>query len=586
MSTKTTKIAAITMVRRLEFPAAWSCLSTVDPQLGQDVHHFLLLNDEDDHDLVATLSDRPHTTVLTPGKNLGVAVGRNSLIKAAIEWGADILISLDDDLLVPSDYINRIRTRIADLEAAGEKVGIVAPAVMDFHAIAERIMTTERIADAEQGRLTDFWDTGTLRQRIAQAWEGDLPVDTLYHSGIRNWRFHYLESYRSRPARLRSLYLNVRGINDPKVGINEMRLDPTVRQAILTGDGSPIEIDTAAGGACAYTTDLLREIGGLDEAFSPFGYEDSDFAIRSLSAGFRNYTLTTEILLHDLDSRQKKRSPAILLHSQGRARALIARKHVPASERARALTEIAALAPLQAVDLIGATDGRFPSVAGGIIGSTIAYLAGFIEGLFTVPSEPDVASSERTHVYPSVPHRMERRTTVRHHSWSGTPVDGLPLQIPFDVNVSYNWDAENGHFALHHLDADAPGLIRVKLTAEIDQVGRRDTLGNPDPLECRVRYVRIEIEDWEFLHRFQTTAAWFRKERSAGYLAPLLRSPSSRIAKTIKQTLSLRRTPALLAIEIDPPDPISVAELFDLTPGINLERRLGMSVMVNESARY
>ncbi len=307
------------MVRRLEFPAAWSSLATVAPQLSDDIHHILLVNDDRDPDLEERLAELPHTTVLTPGRNLGVAVGRNRLIGAAIEWGAEILISLDDDLLVPNDYIQRIQNHIVQRSKAGARVGIVAPAILDFHVIAERIMTAEAISDAEEGRMRVFWDTAELRRLIAGAWPDNLPVDALYHVGIRNWRYHYLESYRSRANRLRSLYLNVQGIRDQQAETNELRLDPHVRKAILTGDGEPATIDTAAGGACAYTADLVREIGGLDEAFSPFGYEDSDFAIRSLSAGFTNYSLTTEILLHDLDSRQKTRSPAILLHSQGRA---------------------------------------------------------------------------------------------------------------------------------------------------------------------------------------------------------------------------------------------------------------------------
>ena len=556
------KTAAITMLRCAEFPAAWSSLATVDPQLGDSVHHFLLLNDERDADLEAQLEARPHTTLLTPGRNLGVAVGRNELIKAALGWGAEVLISLDDDLLVPNDFIANVTAFISEQHDAGTKVGIVAPAILDFHAVAERTMTAAEIAAAETGQLKSFWDTAELRRRISEVWPDDLPVEAIYHAGIREWRYHYLESYRSRAARIRTIFMNVRGIRERKPAANEMRLIPAVREDILKGGGEHSRIDTAAGGACVYTSELLGEIGGLDEAFSPFGYEDSDFSIRALKGGFQNLSLTNEILLHDLDSRQKTRSPAILLHTQGRARALIARKHIPQDERARAMAEIVALAPLQAVDLVGATGGRFPSRTGGIIGSVVAYLGGFIEGLFATPHEPDVAESGRTHSHPDIPHRMERNLTVKHRSWSGTPTSGLPHDQVFDVMISYNWDPKKTRFTLHHLDVDAPGLVRIRLAGEIEQVGIRDPQGNPNPLACRLNWASIEVEDWGFLHRLQTTAAWFRKERSVGYFAPLLRSPSTRTARSIREFLSLRAAPARLSIEIDPEQPISVDALY------------------------
>ena len=139
---------------------------------------------------------------------------------------------------------------------------------------------------------------------------------------------------------------------------------------------------------------------------------------------------------------------------------------------------------------------------------------------------------------------------------------------------------------LHRLRLDAPGQVRIKLSAEIDRVGLRDELGNPDPLSCRIIGATVSVEDWGFLYRLQSTIAWFRKERSPGYFVSLLRSPSSRVALAIRDFLSLRSAPAHLEIRIDPPEPVSVAELYELTPGVNLERRLGLSVMVKETARY
>ena len=118
LTRETTSVAIITMVRKAEFPAAWSSLRTVESQLNSTTRHFLLLNDARDSHLESQLAARRHTELITPGANLGVAAGRNRLIAAALDWGAATIISLDDDLLVPSDYIDRITEWLAARAAA------------------------------------------------------------------------------------------------------------------------------------------------------------------------------------------------------------------------------------------------------------------------------------------------------------------------------------------------------------------------------------------------------------------------------------------------------------------------------------
>ena len=586
MTTKADKAAVITMIRRVEFPAAWSSLETIEPQLGPNTVQFVLLNDVRDPDLETALEARTHTRVIAPGHNLGVAVGRNKLIEAALDWGADTILSLDDDLLVPSDYVARIQSWIGERARLGERVGIVAPAVLDFHAAARMILSPEATTDAEKGRLKTFFDTDTMRQKLREAWPDGVPVDAIYHAGIRDWKSHYLENYRMRAAQVRALFHNSRGVAIKDPGLIELRLDPATGRSIVDGDGEGLPIDTAPGGACAYTTELLHEIGGIDESFSPFGYEDSDFAIRAVKAGFTNYFLPNEILLHDLDSRQKTRSPAVLLHSQGRARGLIGRKHLPRGEREAALAETIALAPLQAVDLVGATSGTFPSLVGGAIGAMVVYLAGLAEGLFSVPQEAEFGTGTRHIDYTAIPAEFKRRFTARFRTWPGTPAAGLPTSFLVDFDVAWSWHADDGTLELIRLTADAPGMIRVELEAVILGVGLRDSDGNADPMSVKLKSARLAVEDWGLLRAVQTTVAWFRNERTSGYLTPLLRDPNSRLAQQTAWFLSLRDTPARMEVSIRPPNPISVADLFSLPPGVKLSRSLGLDAMVSEITYY
>jgi GT2 family glycosyltransferase len=586
MTSEASKAAVITMIRRVEFPAAWSSLETIKPQLGPNTVHFILLNDARDPEVETALEVRANTRVITPGRNLGVAVGRNTLIRAALEWGADTILSLDDDLLVPGDYVARIQAWIAERRRSGERVGIVAPAVLDFHAAAAMILSPEETTDAEEGRLQAFADTHTLRRMLGEAWPDGVPLDAIYHAGIRNWRSHYLENYRMRASQVRALFHNSRGIDIEDPGLIELRLDPVTGRAIVAGDCNGFPIDTAPGGACAYTAELLHAIGGIDESFSPFGYEDSDFAIRAVEAGFANYVLPGEVLLHDLDSRQKTRSPAVLLHSQGRARGLIGRKHLPRGERAAVLAETAALAPLQAVDLVGATSGSFPSLVGGAVGAIVAYTAGFAEGLFSVPKEPKFGAAAMHTDYMDVPAEFKRRFTTRFRTWAGTPTTGLPTSFLVDFDVAWSWHAEDGRLELTRITADAPGKMRVEVEAEILGVGLRDSDGNADPLGSQLKRARLVVEDWGLLRALQTTVAWFRNERSGGYLAPLLRNPGSQVARETSWFLSLRDTPARLEVSIEPPDPITVADLLALPPSVKLSRSLGLRAIVSDIAYY
>ncbi|MDJ0954263.1 MAG: galactosyltransferase-related protein [Acidimicrobiia bacterium] len=586
MTGETTRTAVITMIRRLEFPAAWSGLRTIEPQLGRDTSHFLLLNDDRDADLEAALASRPHTQVITPGRNLGVAAGRNTLIAAALDWGANTIFSLDDDLLVPSDYLSRIESWIAERQRAGDRVGIVAPAVLDFHAVAEQALSAGEISRAEQGLLDAFLDTDSLRDLLRTAWPDDIPLDAMYHAGIREWRHHYLENYRLRPSQVRSLFRNSRGIADTEPGVTELRLDPATRRSILEGRGEGLPIDTAAGGASVYTAELLEEIGGIDEAFSPFGYEDSDFAIRAVEAGFTNYSLPSEILLHDLDSRQKTRSPAVILHSQGRARGLIGRKHLPKGDRVLALAETAALAPLQAVDLVRATAGTFPSAVGGAIGAAATYLAGFTEGLFAAPAEPAYGDRSRDTGYLEIPHEVKRRFTTTYGAWTGSPISGLPTSFLVDIDVAWSWDPESRTMTLTRVVADAPGQFRIQLAGELVGVGKRDEAGNADPFSIQVRGASLTVEDWGYLRAVQETAAWFRNERTAGYVSRLLRPPRTELARMARWFLSQREKPARFEFSISPQRPVSVAELFEAPPNLHLDRKLDLRAMVSEIAYY
>ena len=240
----------ITMVQRGDFPTAWSSLNTVGPQLSDAVRRIILLNDERDTALERRLQALPHTHVVMPGANLGVARGRNRLLTEALEDGARYIVSLDDDLLVPADFIKRQIRSVERLEAAGRRPGIVMPAVLDYRSVGEALDGLVHAESVATGTLERFTTTDELRIRLRAV--GDtLPREALFHAGIREWELNYLHTYAVRSRSLAATLDEMLGPVRSDTGViptTELRNDELVRRAVLLGSSDPIPIDTAPGG--------------------------------------------------------------------------------------------------------------------------------------------------------------------------------------------------------------------------------------------------------------------------------------------------------------------------------------------------
>ena len=318
------RIAIITMVRRSEFPAAASSLATISANLGPNRRHFVLVNDDRDEAFELNLAEREDTELLAPGVNLGVARGRNALIEAALAWGATYIASVDDDLLLPSDYLDRMLLHIQSLESQGANPGVVGPAIVDFHGYADACMTPTEKRNAEIGRLDGFCSTEELAERIRSTWLV-IPSEVIYHLGVRHWQNHYLTVGGLPADQIRTLIADLVDDFDSSSTTDqsptELHRDPKVLRSVARRDAGPVRVDGIPGGACIFSPRVVREIGLMDLAFSPFGYEDADSSIRATTRGFRNYLLPYVVVLHDLDSRGKTRDIGSLLFVQGRSRA-------------------------------------------------------------------------------------------------------------------------------------------------------------------------------------------------------------------------------------------------------------------------
>lgn len=384
----TVRIAVMTMVMGRDFPHASASIESIEEQLDETSHHFVLVND--DPATPIPLGTSPHRTVLAAGQNLGVAKGRNQLIRAALDWGADVLFSFDDDLLAPSDYLALMARQYAELSARQHAVGVFGPALIDYHASRNIIYRESDARLLDEGQTVAQRSTYELKRAISRRMPS-VPADLAFHMGVANWELHYLKPYGLLARRLRARLepLLAPALDGTLASYRQtiVKHRPSARDSIVKEAPGPIEVDTVPGGVACFSADLVREIGILDEAYSPFAFEDSEYSVRALSAGYRNYIVPAALLVHDVQGRLRSRQRPEVIAARGKMRALLLREHASIESFLPNLAEGIFLGTLDAFDR--SRSGADRDVSGTDISSAVRYLACFIQGLFRPSHGPE-----------------------------------------------------------------------------------------------------------------------------------------------------------------------------------------------------
>ena len=366
------RIAVITLVQNRDFPAAWSAVHNLDPQLSDSRVRFVLINDSIERGIEDRLKNRPHTEVLVPGRNVGVARGRNLLIQRAREWGADLIVTLDDDLLAPSEYLELVSSAMD----ANEKIAIATPVLLDYHKVAERIHSPDEVRAIETGDTRSRAHTSTQAE-ILSAWRGldeTAGFEAVHHMGIRDWERHYFAPLGPTARKIGAAIAEVVDASSTDLSDRsptEIREDPTLVESIRSGrNGAPILIDSAPGGTTIYRASVFANVGLLEAAFSPFGYEDADICIRAKKEGLTAGLFPSLPLLHDLQSRYKQRDPLVAASTRAKARALLIRRF--SWDRSTAATRV-----FESF-VLGTLEGAMYEYAGGgSLAGVFAYVAGY-----------------------------------------------------------------------------------------------------------------------------------------------------------------------------------------------------------------
>lgn len=293
------KTAIYTLYQKTELGRATFLVNRCVPSLNVNRQLLLFVNDDGLDALVEICRAlSPFIHVLGGNGNLGVAGGRNAVIKHGVAAGFDFFISCDNDVIFADGYFESIEAEYRSLKQVDPKVGLMQPILLDGRQI-KGLLGIDDVVDwqafgngsrLQTHVLDDIWG------ELVTAWGRDKAASTIYHAGISNpWLSHFQGLVSASTAEA------------PWDEGHETRFRtklPTLRHdlqllATLVDAGQPVNVFTVAGGITAFHRDVVDAVGVYNEKFNPFGYEDSELGFRATRIGLNNYVLCGVLAIHD-----------------------------------------------------------------------------------------------------------------------------------------------------------------------------------------------------------------------------------------------------------------------------------------------
>ena len=290
------KIAVAILLMPSELDVAKLAMENLLYKSPHNVTYSILTNGGYSTELAELGKSQQNVYYYSSEENLGVAGGRNFLLEKSEFQTSDVIAILDNDIIPTRDFIRQM----TDFLLSDPQHGVVGSSVVDYKVIRDQLTPTQEIGHLGQ----DIFDIpnsdvkGLLHKYEARVF--------FYHLGAhKDWEKVYCT-----PAELEN---RIARANDRKYEpFNAVVKYGKEIPEIYKNDAiEKIEVSNVAGCTQFFRTRLLREIGMLDNRFNPYGFEDSDFCVRALKRGYRNYTSTKIFLLHGTDNRhfEKWNSP-------------------------------------------------------------------------------------------------------------------------------------------------------------------------------------------------------------------------------------------------------------------------------------
>lgn len=276
----------------------------------------LLLNGSRDKKIEDYFTKIPHLKFYSSTENLGVIGGRNLLFSKPEVIGSDIILVLDNDLFLSTDYVRNM----CEFLLSRPDAGIVHPVMLwakKFRSLLD--VDPEKMPDDQK-----LPNVPKLRSdEIKKKWIKDGDSESLYYLGTHNW---YLTDCLATPTSIQNLliWLERRRLIR-RAPYLLMDSDPKIA-SLLRGGAEELKTQTTNGGGQVFLTSLLSSVGFYEPGYNPYGHADHEFSIRVLKAGYTNYACLNTFVLHGIDTRHKKRNHSKRKYIYARRRVITTRK--------------------------------------------------------------------------------------------------------------------------------------------------------------------------------------------------------------------------------------------------------------------
>lgn len=286
-------ILILSMVHEIE--VAIQTIETLLESIEDQITISILLNGGQRKDLRGFFSKYPSIKYYEFDTNLGVAGGRNFLLKTEECKQSDIVMLLDNDVIPPIDYIRSLATFLVNNDDAG----IVGSSVLDLRHF------NKYLSDSGTKKTGCFGNEiyQVTNQEIKNTLLKNFNPQLFYHIGInKDWYNVYIH-----PIQYYETICMKLGIMEKHTLCASLKFDENYTSLYKDTKNERFEVSNVIGCSQAFYRKLIEEIGYLNDLFNPYAFEDSDFCKRVMKKGYKNYTATNIFLLHGTDNRHTKR---------------------------------------------------------------------------------------------------------------------------------------------------------------------------------------------------------------------------------------------------------------------------------------
>ena len=288
------EISILVLLMEHELEVTITTIETILESNSDSVKISVLLNGGRSLLLKKIFDDHKQIFYYESDVNLGVAGGRNFLLRTNECKSADIVLIIDNDVIPPSDYVKNIVTFLLNRDDAG----VVGAIVADYTRLNPTDIETFKVKGPFKN---DIWvlKSEDIKKLVL---ERNVP-ESYYHLGANP---DYYFAYFSAPFVHHRFFADSE--NSTRIYRKRFMKNSLCLLTELKKGLNYYSVSTVAGCSQAFRRSLVDEIGFLNEWFNPFGFEDVDFCVRSVKSGYKNYITSDVWLLHGTDQRHENRS--------------------------------------------------------------------------------------------------------------------------------------------------------------------------------------------------------------------------------------------------------------------------------------